>query len=287
MRTVFLFLTCIAILVFLGGCSASNEYASRSVDYSNATLPKDAIQEVSSQGASKDVWDRKIIYTADLDVETKEMEALGRSIEGKLKELGGFVAEVSESRKVGDQRNSSWTLRIPVEKFSDFMQWIDSETLVVSKHVTSKDATEEFVDLQARLTNKRNSEKKLAAMLESRASELEEVLRVEKELDRMREEIERIEGRLRFLSERISLSTVVLKAHTRFEFSPPKLPSTTEKMAQTWQDSTTLLGEFLLALGLCIIGVAPWLPILLVLGFLIYKFFKSNLRASNASPKAE
>ena len=88
-------------------------------------------------------------------------------------------------------------------------------------HVGSQDVTEEYVDLEARIRNKREEEKRLLKHLADSTGKLEDILAVEKELSRVRGEAEQMEGRLRFLADRAELSTVTIEASEWKDFKPP------------------------------------------------------------------
>lgn len=75
---------------------------------------------------------------------------------------------------------------------------------------SSKDVSEEYYDVEARIRNKQKTESRLVTLLEKEAGNLEQVLKVEEKLDRVREEIERMQGRLRVLRDQTSLATVTL-----------------------------------------------------------------------------
>ncbi|XZE53697.1 DUF4349 domain-containing protein [Planctomycetaceae bacterium SH139] len=132
--------------------------------------------------------------------------------------MNGFVANLNQYGASGQQAQASWTLRVSAGNFSPMLAWIESNAAVITKIIDSLDVTEEYINVESRIANKRKAEQRLLKLLENRSAKLEDVLVVEKELDRIRESIERMEGRLRFLAERTSLSTFN---------SPPLLGPTT------------------------------------------------------------
>ncbi len=213
---------------------------------------------------------RKIIYNAHISVETPDIDLFSSQLDAKLAELDGFIANFSERRYSGDRQTGTWTLRVAAANFAALLTWLDNETHVTRKEVTSQDMTEEFLDLAARAENKRNTEKRLTATLAEQAGSLEDILAMEREIDRVREEIERIEGRRRYLSERVSLSTITLAASTRSEYQSPKQAVFGTRVSQTWSESVSDLRNTAEHIAIGIVGVAPWLPILLALMAMAY-----------------
>ena len=269
-------------LLILGSVGCGVEQRSSSIDYalgqSNGHVENIAILESDPLLAGKFVAmqdatataKRKIIYNSKISVETSDIDQFSEGLNSKLASLGGFIADFNEQRFAGDRRSRTWTLRVDVDKFDELISWFDGESNVTHKEVTSQDVTEEFVDLSARLENKRNTERRLVALLEERPGKLDEVLSVEREIDRVREDVERIEGRLRFLSERTALSTVTLTATTRIEYQAPLEASFGTRVSEAWNSSLHELQAAGESLAIGLVGMVPWLPLVLLLGGLGY-----------------
>ena len=79
----------------------------------------------------------------------------------------------------------------------------------------SQDVTEEYYDVEARIKNKRVEEERLLKHLEQSTGKLEDILKVEKEISRVRGEIERQQGRLQYLDKLSALTTVTITLHER------------------------------------------------------------------------
>ncbi|MDQ6691043.1 MAG: DUF4349 domain-containing protein, partial [Gemmatimonadota bacterium] len=129
----------------------------------------------------------------------------------------------------------------------------------------AQDVGEEFVDVTARVSNSRRLEERLISLLANRTGKLDEVLRVERELARVREEIERYEGRLRYLGARTAMSTLVITVHEPAPIlgnSPGENPIAAA-LRRAWQNFVGFVAWSIAALGvlipLGIIGLAAWL----------------------------
>ena len=171
----------------------------------------DAVKNFNEQTAP--VHEAKIIKTANLLFETATLETTHSRILYLVKAQEGFI-----------QRNNSGTgynrvfkqlvIRVPT---ANFQALVDSIGFGVAyfdqKEITRSDVSEEFVDLQARLKTKRQLETRYLELL-TKAKNVTEMLQIERELANIREEIEAKQGRLKYLQDQVSLSTINLEFYT-------------------------------------------------------------------------
>lgn len=215
-------------------------------------------------------FQRKIIYTADVDLEVKNFAPIPDRVEDLARQFGGFVASSNISGTPGYSRSGTWKLRIPAERHGEFLaavRKLDGEVQRV--RVDSKDVTEEFYDVEARIRNKKKAEERLIDLLENRTGELQHVLTVEKELSRVREEVERVEGRLRVLADLTSLSTFNLNVREVKEYVPEKPPGYLTRVSQTFWASYDALVFAAQEFSIAVVALSPWLGVLLVLLLLL------------------
>jgi hypothetical protein len=145
-----------------------------------------------------------------------KVDSLDRAIESArviAARLGGFIAGVNVSGGDAEFRQATLELRIPAAAFDSAVAQLNPLGDVESVQVSAQDVGEDYVDTESRLRNSRRLEERLIDLLARRTGKLEEVLAVERELARVREEIERTEGHLRYLQTRVSLSTLTLNVH--------------------------------------------------------------------------
>jgi hypothetical protein len=127
--------------------------------------------------------------------------------------VGGYVANSSVQGGEKELRQATLELKMPADRFPDAAAGLNSLGKVEYVNVNAQDVGEEFVDVTARVENSRRLEQRLIGLLATRTGKLEEVLSVERELARVRETIERYEGRLRYLRTRIAISTLTVTVH--------------------------------------------------------------------------
>jgi len=213
---------------------------------------------------------RKIIYRGTLVLNVEDFGIVEKKISELIKSSGGYVAQFREDRPYGAQRGGRWTVRIPVPQFDRFMEETGKLGVAQQREVHADDVSEEFVDLEARLKNKQQLEARLLELVAKRSDEIKDVIAMEAELARVREEVERMQGRLRYLTDRVTMTTIEISAFERHDFRPPEA-TFAGRIAQTFWQSLNLLREFGESWVLIVVGLAPWLVVLtLILGPLVW-----------------
>jgi hypothetical protein len=120
------------------------------------------------------------------------------------------------------------------------------------------------VDVTARVNNARRLEDRLITLLSTRTGKLDEVLRVERELARVREEIERYEGRLRYLSSRVATSTLTITVHEPAPIlgNTPGENPIAAALRRAWKNFVALVAGVIASLGvlipLALVGLGAW-----------------------------
>lgn len=135
-------------------------------------------------------------------------------------------------------------VRIPVVQYEEFFLGLEKLGIPEHRTQTAQDVTEEFFDLEARIANKQKLEQRILQLVEDRDGKIKDVIDVERELARVREEIERMEGRLRYLANRAALTTVTIIVREEKDYVPPQGPSFTSRIDTAWTNSTQNVSEF-------------------------------------------
>ena len=144
---------------------------------------------------------RKLIYNGSLHLSVLDRAEAGQVARDLAIRMGGYLQSM---------RDSSAVLRIPVDRFEEAMEAAEALGQVVGREVAVQDVTEEFLDVELQLKNKRALSDRLVELL-ARAETVEAALKVETELARVRSEVERLEGRLKFLRNNIAFATLKLQ----------------------------------------------------------------------------
>jgi hypothetical protein len=151
-----------------------------------------------------------IVQTARLTLNTSEFDKARPSLDDILKRHRGYFGQLSASSPVGAPRTLEATLRVPAGELESVIGDLKKLGRVETESRTGEEVTQQYVDLEARLANSRNTERRLTDLLRQRTGKLTDVLAVEKEIGRVREEIERMEAERKSLMNRVDYATLNL-----------------------------------------------------------------------------
>ncbi len=213
--------------------------------------------------------ERKIIQTADLRVEVKDIQSADGEIINLIYEIDGFISN-SRRWEVSNQRQySSYTLRIPADKFTEALSKVESLGKVKDRSSYGQDVTEEYIDVESRLKNLTLQEERYRELLD-RATVVEDILKIEQELERVRSSIESLQGRMNYLNDQIDLSTIYVEL-----MEPEPITSSdvgiVNALRQALRSMVDTFYDLIVRLGIII----PYL-ILIVLAYLIYRIFRKK-----------
>jgi hypothetical protein len=151
---------------------------------------------------------------------------------------------------------------------------------VLAKNVNTEDVTEEYTDTDARVRNLKKTEERLLDHL-SKAFLIDNTLKIETELSRVREQLERLEGRLRYLGHRVRFSTIAVTLQEKPKAEALR-PVQTFSSAQVVSEALRSLVAFGQRLWERVLWLAVWSPVwglLLALAVLVYRRLRKRLRA--------
>jgi hypothetical protein len=194
--------------------AASNEFYNNLAD-STTPVPAAGNEEqpkqphISAAAANVD-WDKKIIKNATLTVEAKSHKAFNDFVHEQVKRTGGYVAE-EEQNKSEYKIENIVTIKVPVDQFDNLVKSITStkDENVVSQKVTSQDVTGEVIDTRSRTEAKRQIRLRYLDLLKQ-AKNMEDILKVQEEVNNIQEEIEAGAGRVSYLTHAAAYSTIQL-----------------------------------------------------------------------------
>ncbi|MBM7603523.1 hypothetical protein JOC75_001493 [Metabacillus crassostreae] len=292
MRKVLYIILLFLVIISVTGCSSSSteesqmdKSSSGSLDNSSQEMTEEKIQENSDEVSEQEVikeenmtssnqddgsYERMVIYTADLSIQVSSYEETLTFIQKQLEIQNGYIVESnSYTVEEGKSVEGTITVRIPQEKFRDFLNSVETgSTKVVNKSISGQDVTEEYVDLESRLKSKEVVEKRLLDFME-KAEKTEELLKISNDLSAVQEEIEQIKGRMNFLKNKVNLATVtlhVIEDKVNIPTLDNKELNTWDKTKKQFMDSVNFLLNIVSAFTIFIVGS---LPVLLVLGGLL------------------
>jgi hypothetical protein len=154
---------------------------------------------------------RALILTANVSLKAKDAWAVSDRAQAIAVGLGGDVMSLAQSGS-GEHRSATLTLRVPQARFNDALRQIREipDVEVLSSNVDGKDVTDQFVDLEARLTAKKTEEQRYLALL-ARAEKIEDILRIDAVLAQVRTQIEQLTAQLNSIRSRTTYSTIAVQ----------------------------------------------------------------------------
>jgi hypothetical protein len=178
--------------------------------------------------------------------------------------LGGYVANSGIEAGKSRQRQGVIEVKVPANRFEEVLSGLTPIGKLESVNVSAQDVGEEFVDVTARMDNAQRLERRLIELLATRTGKLNDVLAVEEALARVREEIERHEGRIRYLKAHTAMSTLSVTVHEPFPVVGTAGKSVMgEAFTQAWRNFVVLVAFLVQSLGvvlpIAVVAVAGWM----------------------------
>jgi hypothetical protein len=159
---------------------------------------------------------RKLIKTAFLTYEVEDLNLTTQKVHNSLDKYNGYLSSENEFSTY-DKINVTMSLRVPTEDFESFMDEVTNGIGTFdNKDISTVDVTEEFIDVKARIKTKKEVEVQYVKLLD-KANSIGEIMEIERHLGEIRQEIEAAEGRLKYLQNSTSYSTISLTYYTLIE----------------------------------------------------------------------
>jgi hypothetical protein len=180
---------------------------------STPTAQARAGQDIPERLSDGDTAPAMIIRTGTASVEVDSLEPAVARLQELVRRVGGYVGNTAMQAGRDQTRSATLELKVPAPRFDELVRGLRPVGRVEFVNVSAEDVGEEYVDVSARVANARRLEDRLVGLLATRTGKLGDVLEIERELARVRESIDRYEGRLRFLRSRAALSTLSVTVH--------------------------------------------------------------------------
>ncbi len=235
------------------------------------TAGYDSADEISYDESVSD-YTAKIIYSANLSLQTTEFDEAVAALERMTASFGGFVERSDVTGDISYESDGTtrvvnrwgyYTLRVPCARFEEFLTQTQGLGNVISSSKYAENVTSQYTDYEARLSSLYTQEERLLSMLE-KSEDVDSLIALEQRLADVRYEIESIERNLRNLDMQISYSTVSVDLQEVEVYTPtaPVQRTFGEKLSDAfaggWRDFTRGLQRF-------VIGMAEALPTLIIL----------------------
>lgn len=268
----------VALSVFLISVGCKNEDFTESVAVSDAKIMVSEAAAVEAEdsyeansGGSETTVEAKIIKKANLRFETSD---LSQSFAGIQKALVKYKASVQNDVS-GKSSNSVYrdlVIRIPNTAFEAFINDISQGVSHFErKEIASDDVTEQYIDLESRINTKKTLEKRYLELL-NKATKVSEILEIEKGLATVREEIEVVEGKLKYLQNHVAMSIITIEMYTENASESGATVSYGFKMWNSFKEGFFGISTFFLGL----LQVWPFILIFVLLLIYLRKRYKKK-----------
>jgi len=236
-----------------------------------------ALQSTSSQ---------KVISDAQLEIEVESGKFQGAFDQALLiaDRYGGYVVS-SGSYASGDEntvKSGTIAIRVPAATFSKALSDAAKVGEVKNQQIQTQDVTEEYVDIEARITNSKAHVQALLDLL-ARAKTVDEILQVQQVLTGAQQQLEELEGRLRYLDEHTSYSTLSM---TIYEAGAAVTPPGEWGVSKAFKDALHNLVDAVNAIVRGLGILIPVLVVLAIIGYIVYRIWRSAARRQRAREQA-
>ena len=253
---------------FVGGVMGNRRDASNPIMDTGSAEEAQTTPPSPGNPSTVQIAPTMVIHNGQASVEVDKLDPALVKLRQLAAQLGGYIGNSSMSGGREQVKSATVELKIPAQRFDQAINGLGTLGKVESVNSTAEDVGEEYVDITARVNNAHRLEDRLIALLATRTGKLQDVLSVERELARVREEIERYEGRLRYLKSRVATSTLSVTVHEPLPIlgqGPGQNPIVAAIRA-AWRNFVGFI-----AAGIASLGILIPLGVLALLGWIIYK----------------
>ena len=217
-----------AAVMAAGGADRAAVDSPMAADYSLNTMALESgadngtavYSEDDAAAAAHSTDHAKIIYTANLSLESKDYDAARAALDAALAEAGGYLESSSEYSDAGDSRSVSLTYRVPQQNYENFLAAVAEAGNVTYKNQQADDVTAQYMDVETRLENLKNQRTRLQ-QLQQQADNLSDLLEIESSLTDVQSQIESWQSRMDWYNDQVEECTVYVSLSEVSTYSPP------------------------------------------------------------------
>lgn len=253
----------LALLIACGRTQPAAEMQMVTDSVGPGPAPAEQKSQMRDDGPAGETIERKVIRQGDISFETRDAVRTRADIRRSVGSLGGYLSG-DNAYASGDQIEYRLDIRIPAYRFDSLLLLISEKAgRIESRNISSQDVTSEFIDVQARIRTKKELEQRYLQLL-AKASTVEEILSIERELGTLRSDIESIEGRMKYLSDQVAMSTLTVTFHEKASSGSDFGHGFAEALRNGWTNILSfilaILGywPFILIGAITILGYRRW-----------------------------
>jgi hypothetical protein len=216
-------------------------------------------------------WDKKIIKTANINVEVKDFKSFNSFIHNNIRRYSGYVASEQQNQLDGKIVNIV-SIKVPVNAFDDLVNSLETEGVKVNeKRISAEDVTGEVVDTKARIEARKQVRDQYLSLLK-KARNMKEVLQVQQEIDGIQEQIEAGMGRTKYLSNQAAYSTINLTYYQLLPETISRNDNTSDSFLFRLKEAFETGVSFLSGLLIVLATIWPVLVVTFIIWFTTKKY---------------
>lgn len=222
---------------------------------------------------------KKVIKNLSASIEVQDIEKAINDIINMITPLNGYIHNQSQ----WTSEKNSWAkvnIKVPSIHFTKVSTELKNIGEVTNTNISSTDVTEEFIDLVARRKTFETQEARLLSFID-KAENVDELLSIERELERIRFEIERIIGRTNYLENAIDYSNININLSSKLQPTTARINGSWERIVFAFRDGLGVFGRVVIGFITMIVWAFPFIIVVLVFAavFLMYrKSSRKNLK---------
>jgi hypothetical protein len=247
-----------------GSVAATAAEASPVAPAAGAATPSAADHKPGAT-AIKHVDTRKVIRTGRIELLVDSVDASRAKLDALVQSAGGYI-DSTQVEQHGTSSTATIVIRIPADSFGTLLPTLHQIGEVTAESTNAADITDQFVDTEAQLASAQQLERRLLEIATAKNGTLEQILTVEKELARVRGEIESYQGHLKQWNDQVSLSTLTISMAQKsvvVAIAPPPPPTLGSKTSQSFKSSIDSLRDLASWLLISFVALVPWLLFLI------------------------
>jgi hypothetical protein len=257
---------------FVQPAAPQSEEALRSLGYGGGDSQK---PEVS----------RKVIQSGEVTIQVKQYERFFDALQKRMGRINGYVSNVQSQRSGDAVSSASLTLRVPPDQLNALVSWMREQGVLITERIQTEDISEQYYDLKARLENARRFENRLLEMLKSETGKLQDLILVEEKINQIREQIEQMEGKMRYFDALTSLATLSIQVQVESVYVPLQKPTFVKRALESAKESVNALWSATQEAAILLIVVLPWMipaTAMFYIMRLAFRYVRRNRRLTEA-----
>lgn len=270
----------LALTAALAGCGSAGSgsdaapgetAATESFSMDNAALAADGGGAATLTPQATGESARKIIYNADLSLESTDFDAARTALTDAVEANGGYISYSDLSGSAEDQdRYSHYTVRIPADSYRNFLEAVSGAANVLSVSESAEDITSEYIDVEARIASLENQRSRLNELADT-AETTADLLEIESQLSDVQYQLESYTRQRSWMDDQVQYSTVDIRLSEVKTLTPETPVGFAEEAGRAFLDGWEAFSLFIKGLVLGLIYAWPAVLIVVIVVIVVVR----------------